>query len=168
MQTISATFNSFAHPGHGNIFNGYDNLLASLNYAKTRYGNRLSFLGNGHGYEHGGIITEHQVAQLGEKGKREAVIPLDVSERANAIPLLKTAVNEITGQTQHNKPSGVEATTPLETDLSEVIEKMNNVIAGLEQVVMAVNTSLTPQRVTKAVNSQTQLNSNLQAQMRGV
>lgn len=34
MQTISSTFNANKFPGHGDIFNGYDNLLAALNYAK--------------------------------------------------------------------------------------------------------------------------------------
>jgi len=56
MQTISATFNAYKFPGHGNIFNGYDNLLAALNYAKHAYGPGLSALGNGHGYASGGIV----------------------------------------------------------------------------------------------------------------
>lgn len=64
MQTISATFNAHAFPGHKNIFNGYDNLLAALSYAKARYGSNLSFLGQGHGYANGGWA--HQASIFGE------------------------------------------------------------------------------------------------------
>jgi TP901 family phage tail tape measure protein len=58
MQTISATFNAYKFPGHGDIFNGYDNLLAALHYAKSRYGSNLNGLGEGHGYAYGGVVGE--------------------------------------------------------------------------------------------------------------
>ncbi|MCM6817773.1 tape measure protein [Pediococcus pentosaceus] len=54
MQTKRKTFNSFKLPGHGNIWNGLDDIISGLNYAKHRYGSGLSFLGNGHGYANGG------------------------------------------------------------------------------------------------------------------
>jgi TP901 family phage tail tape measure protein len=56
MQTISTTFAAYEFPGHGDIFNGYDNMLAALNYAKHTYGSNLNGLGEGHGYAEGGVI----------------------------------------------------------------------------------------------------------------
>ncbi|WP_405560683.1 phage tail tape measure protein [Streptomyces sp. NBC_01180] len=74
MQTISATFNANKFPGHGNIFNGYDNLLAALHYAKNRYGKSLSFLGNGHGYDEGGWLQPGVTKTVNKTGKPEAIL----------------------------------------------------------------------------------------------
>jgi hypothetical protein len=38
MQTIDSTFNSNALPGHGNIYNPVDNIVAGVRYALSRYG----------------------------------------------------------------------------------------------------------------------------------
>jgi hypothetical protein len=73
MQTISATFNAYKFPGHGNIFNGYDNLLAALNYAKHRYGSDLSYLGQGHGYDNGGWLQPGAGMTVNATGKPEPV-----------------------------------------------------------------------------------------------
>lgn len=67
LQTISATFNAYAFPGHHNIFNGFDNALAAINYAKHRYGASGMFgvIGHGHGYARGGIIPDPPVFDQG-------------------------------------------------------------------------------------------------------
>jgi LysM repeat protein len=38
MQTIAPTFNAFALPGHTNIYNPVDNIIAGARYAASRYG----------------------------------------------------------------------------------------------------------------------------------
>ncbi|RLK60386.1 transglycosylase SLT domain-containing protein [Actinokineospora cianjurensis] len=38
MQTIDPTFNSYALPGHNNVWNPVDNICAGVNYAVSRYG----------------------------------------------------------------------------------------------------------------------------------
>ena len=38
MQTIQPTFNAFALPGHTNIYNPVDNIIAGVRYAASRYG----------------------------------------------------------------------------------------------------------------------------------
>lgn len=90
MQTISATFNHYKFPGHGNIFNGYDNLLAALAYAKNRYGSSLSYLGQGHGYANGGIIDKDGLYRAGEGNKAEMVLPLTNIPRS--VQLIKQAL----------------------------------------------------------------------------
>lgn len=50
LQTIPTTFEAYKFEGHDDIFNPYDNLLSAINYAKNRYGDNLSGMGNGTGF----------------------------------------------------------------------------------------------------------------------
>ena len=68
MQTKKATFNAFKRKGAGKIFNGPDNIYAALNYAKHKYGDNLSALGNGHGYAKGGNPPVGDTVLVGEQG----------------------------------------------------------------------------------------------------
>ena len=105
MQTISSTFNANKFPGHGDIFNGYDNLLAALNYAKKTYGPSLSFLGNGHGYENGGIINAHGFYEIAEGNRPEMVIPLDPQKKSRANQLLNQAKQTINANSSQQSNS---------------------------------------------------------------
>ncbi|MBT8853769.1 hypothetical protein BTH55_03100 [Lactobacillus delbrueckii subsp. bulgaricus] len=77
MQTIGPTFNAYKLAGHGDIYNGYDNLLAAINYIKHRYGTSDAAFARvaAYGYAKGGIIDREQMALLGEGNHREFVVP---------------------------------------------------------------------------------------------
>ena len=91
VQVIGATFNAYKFPGHDNRLNGLDSLLAGINYAKSRYGatGMLSVIGNGHGYENGGVVSNEGYYRLAEGNKKEMVIPLE--KRNRALELLEIA-----------------------------------------------------------------------------
>ncbi|WP_250635481.1 transglycosylase SLT domain-containing protein [Bacillus subtilis] len=125
MQTISSTFNAYKFKGHDNIFNGFDNLLAALNYAKHRYGPTLSALGQGHGYANGGIVTRAQVANIAEGNKPESIIPLDPLKRTRALQLL-SKTQQILGV-----PNGSQVT--VNNDYSEVIARQDAQITLMQQ-----------------------------------
>ncbi|GET12065.1 hypothetical protein SN811_05650 [Ligilactobacillus agilis] len=91
LQTISATFNAYAFPGHKDIFNSYDNMLAAIHYAKARYGSdMLAVIGHGHGYANGGHVYNKQLAWIAEDGD-EFVIN---NRKPNADSLLASAIKQ--------------------------------------------------------------------------
>ena len=125
MQTISATFNAHAFPGHKNIFNGYDNLLAALSYAKARYGANLSYLGEGHGYANGGIATAPSI--FGEAGP-EMAVPLDKLKRSRAVQLTKELNNRFASDMDN--PKG-DSTKELSNTISDLTDKLSSNTDGL-------------------------------------
>lgn len=94
VQVKPGTFNAFKLSGHGNIFNGLDNLIAGMRYAKATYGGRmLRQIGVGGPYANGGMVTKHQIAEIGEGNKAEMVIPL--TKRNRAVQLIEQAMKYV-------------------------------------------------------------------------
>lgn len=113
LQTISSTFNAYAFPGHKNVFNGFDNALSAINYAKSAYGSdMLGVIGHGHGYANGGIVNKHQVAEVAEGNQKEAIVPIgDKSKRPRALQVLADTVRELKpNQSEKDTITGESAT----------------------------------------------------------
>lgn len=98
MQTKRGTFEANKFPGHGNIWNGFDNLLAALRYAKAQYGSSLYYLGQGHGYARGGIISKPEVATVGEGNAPESIIPWDPAYRGRAYAIMQATLDQFAKQ----------------------------------------------------------------------
>lgn len=131
MQVKPGTFRAYHLPGHNNIWNGYDNMLAGLNYAKHRYGSGLSFLGNGHGYENGGIINTNQLIEVAEHNKPEMVLPLTNKSRANQ---LITQANQIVNGNNDSQVASIDSESNKKLDklislMSAILGNMGNVQA---------------------------------------
>lgn len=132
MQTIGPTFEAYKHAGHNNIRNGYDNLLAAINYIKQRYGtsdaafNRVA----SYGYANGGLVSKNGVYELAEGNMPEYVIPTDIAKRGRAWQLLSEAVARFAGESPAERQTGTS-----ESSLAKLEAKFDTVIGLLTQLV---------------------------------
>ena len=132
MQTIGPTFEAYKHAGHNNIRNGYDNLLAAINYIKHRYGtsdaafNRVA----AYGYRNGGLVANHGIYELAEENKPEYVIPTDIAKRGRAWQLLSEAVARFAGEAPDDRSSSAS-----DASIAKLEAKFDTVIGLLSQLV---------------------------------
>ena len=138
VQVKPGTFNAFKLSGHGNIFNGLDNLIAGMRYAKATYGGRmLRQIGVGGPYANGGMVTKHQIAEIGEGNKAEMVIPL--TKRNRAVQLIEQAMKYVgmdtgnTNVTVNNDNSTIEKLLKQLTILNEHNNKLTSTLINVVQ-----------------------------------
>ncbi len=130
LQTKPGTFAANAFSGYGNIMSGFDNILAAINYAKKRYGSgMLGVIGRGHGYANGGIVNQHQIAEIAEGNKPEIIIPLDKAKRSRAMQLLAIAQDKL-GVKPKSANNSSDSSGTLETLVSLMIQQ-NNLLSKL-------------------------------------
>lgn len=142
MQVKPPTFNVYKLPGHGNIWNGFDNLLAGLNYAKHRYGSDLSFLGQGHGYANGGIATTPSI--FGEAGA-EMAIPLDTMKSTRAWQLMRQVVDYYAGSSNQNTQVVNQTDlTPLEKRFDEALAQNQQLINLIDKLIGVTDSANNP------------------------
>lgn len=131
VQTIDSTFNSYKFKGHGQIYNGFDDLLAGINYMKHIYGKGASAfarVSGPEGYAKGGHINRNKLSIVGEKGwelfkpdTAGTVIPHEASEKIFNGQNKKVSIDARTNLTIQGH-----ADSSTINKIDERIEKRNN------------------------------------------
>ena len=134
MQVKPGTFAANKLPGHGNIWNGFDNLLAGLNYARKRYGDSLYFLGQGHGYANGGLVNVESLARVAEGNHPEMIIPLTASKRGRAYQLLSEVMAQFKHEDGPAQPTRDDQSISRKEFMS-LESKLDQLISGVQQLV---------------------------------
>lgn len=152
LQTKPGTFAANAFPGHGNIMNGFDNMLAAIRYAKNRYGaNMLGVIGRGHGYENGGLINKDGLYRAGEGNKPEMVIPL--TRKTRAIELMGQALAFLSGD---NKNTSKQSARVDDTgELVALIKQQQKQHSDLMRILRAIlnkESGITKESIGRAAN----------------
>lgn len=88
LQFAGSTWAADALPGHKDWRNGYNEILAAINVLEHGGEGGWGNVGNGHGWENGGLINKHGMYEVGEYNRPEMIIPLDMSKRSRAYQLL--------------------------------------------------------------------------------
>lgn len=136
MQTIPTTFAANKHKGHGNILNGYDNLLAALRYAKKKYGKGLGHLGSGIGYKQGTNYVPQDGPAMLHKG--EAVIPKEFNQpakRTSATKLLALVGKQLQKEdkSEHRQTESDAAQTAALQQQNAILQQQTNILMQLLQ-----------------------------------
>lgn len=143
LQYIPQTFDAYKVPGHGNINNGYHQLLAFFNnsnwendlqYGKSGWGPR------GHrirGYFNGGIAKTPQIATLAENGYPEVIIPTEPSKRGRAMALLNQAKQMLGVKDERNHVGGSSESQDIAV-LVGLMQQQNELL----QAILAKNTDI--------------------------
>lgn len=147
VQTIGPTFNAYKFPGHNDVYNGYDDLLAGIHYMKAIYGSGSSAfarVSGPEGYANGGLITRPIHALVGEDGP-ETILPLTKTSRA--WQLLGQAVTNI----NHNLGNGTvtESESSGTDDLGKKLDNIADLLTKLSFVLQVGDDQFYPKVAPK-------------------
>lgn len=167
LQFTPGTFKHFAVKGFTDIMNPMSQVMAYLNNSDYKHaaGNtsiwgtrKFDWLHSGPiGYRrfaNGGIVHDHQLAEIAEGNLPEAVIPLDKSKRPRANELLGE-VATMFAKDKNSKLSGAD-----ETGIDQKLDTLISMMGQFMRLVSDKPTGITPQAVYNANKQQTTIQTN--------
>lgn len=174
LQFIQSTFDNYKIKGHGNIWSGYDQLLALFNVsdwyqAITRAGKGKGWSprsGRVKPYANGGIVTKAHMGLVGEDGP-EAIIPLDKAKKGRSMQLLAQASQYLNGnKATTSTASSVEGiVAAIMAQGAETSKKLDALIALLAS---GTTIQIDGKEIANVVNRINQTNERMSMRAKGV
>lgn len=158
-QFIQETFRAYAVRGHGNIRSGYDQILALFNdrtwFSDIAPGGGWGPTG-GRRYANGGFSYAHQLAEISENNKPEAIIPLDLSKRPRAYQILSQIISGFAKDEPDNGGFGSAGTSVLQDEIDSLNDKFDALISLMTELVngdRVTNINVDGRTIARATNS---------------
>lgn len=176
LQFTPQTFKAFAMPGHTNIHNPYDELLAFFNNSDWRnsigwttiWGHRkFDWLHSGpighRRFAIGGILNKPETIDVAEAGHPESIIPWDPAYRDRALAIMQATLDNFMaqdGKTQQFQQQGQQVVDLSQTnaEIQLINEKFDQALAALgiltsQNDVIQVNNYLDKNKIGEAMFS---------------
>ncbi|MEK1404525.1 tape measure protein [Limosilactobacillus fermentum] len=147
LQFKPGTFRSWVWHGHGNIMNGFDQILAAFNALQHGgEGGWGSFGIPGRGWANGGKVFQHGLYEVAEHNNPEMIIPLTASKRGRAYQLLSEVMAQFKHEdgpaqpTQDNQSISRKEFRSLESKLDQLIGGVQQLVqVGQQQIDATIN-----------------------------
>ena len=174
LQFTPQTFKAFAMPGHTNIHNPYDELLAFFNNSDWRnsigwttiWGHRkFDWLHSGpqghRRFARGGILHQPETIDVAEAGHPESIIPWDPAYRGRALAIMQATLDQFMAQDGNpqkfqNQAQQVVDLTKTNAEIQAINDKFDEALAALgiltsQDEVIQVNSYLDKTKITEAI-----------------
>ncbi len=176
LQFTPQTFKAFAMPGHTNIHNPYDELLAFFNNSDWRnsigwttiWGHRkFDWLHSGpqghRRFARGGILSQPETVDVAEAGHPESIIPWDPAYRGRALAIMQATLDQFMAQDGkpqkfQNQAQQVVDLTKTNAEIQAINDKFDEALAALgiltsQNDVIQVNNYIDKRKIGEAMYS---------------
>ena len=135
LQFKPGTFRTWVWHGHGNIMNGFDQILAAFNALQHGgEGGWGAFGIPGRGWANGGKVFQHGLYEVAEHNNPEMIIPLTASKRGRAYQLLSEVMTQFKHEDGPAQPTQDDQSISRK-EFRSLESKLDQLIGGVQQLV---------------------------------